>query len=88
MKEVVFHYVKKCILVVANKLPSFMAKITLFAQVIQKLPKDLIKSLVRKHGIFPLSLRSVSNLTNMEIIKRYDTYIITLFNPAYIYTRM
>lgn len=27
-----------------------MAKITLFAQVIQKLPKDLIKSLVRKHG--------------------------------------
>lgn len=26
-----------------------MAKITLFAQVIQKLPKDLIKSLVRKH---------------------------------------
>ncbi|MDY4557082.1 MAG: transposase [Alloprevotella sp.] len=26
------------------------AKITLFAQVIQKLPKDLIKSLVRKHG--------------------------------------
>ena len=27
-----------------------MANITLFAQVIQKLPKDLIKSLVRKHG--------------------------------------
>ena len=27
-----------------------MARITLFAQVIQKLPKDLIKSLVRKHG--------------------------------------
>ena len=27
-----------------------MAKITVFAQVIQKLPKDLIKSLVRKHG--------------------------------------
>lgn len=27
-----------------------MAKITLFAQVIQMLPKDLIKSLVRKHG--------------------------------------
>ena len=27
-----------------------MAKITVFAQVIQKLPKYLIKSLVRKHG--------------------------------------
>ena len=27
-----------------------MAKITLFAQVIQKLPKDLIKSLAKKHG--------------------------------------
>ncbi|MCI7273909.1 DUF4372 domain-containing protein [bacterium] len=27
-----------------------MAKIPLFAQVIQKLTKDLIKSLVRKHG--------------------------------------
>ena len=27
-----------------------MAKITLFAQVIQKLPKDWIKSLERKHG--------------------------------------
>lgn len=27
-----------------------MARITLFAQVIQKLPKELIKSLVRKHG--------------------------------------
>ena len=27
-----------------------MAKITLFAKVIQKVPKDWIKSLVRKHG--------------------------------------
>lgn len=27
-----------------------MAKITLFAQVIQKLPKDLIRSLIKKHG--------------------------------------
>ena len=27
-----------------------MAKITLFAQVIQKLPKELIKSLAKKHG--------------------------------------
>ena len=30
--------------------PPSLAKITLFAQVIQKLPKDWIKSLVRKHG--------------------------------------
>ena len=27
-----------------------MTKITLFAQVIQQLPKDLIKSLIKKHG--------------------------------------
>ena len=27
-----------------------MARVTLFAQAIQKLTKDLIKSLVRKHG--------------------------------------
>lgn len=30
--------------------PSFMARITLFAQVIRLLPKELIKSLVKKHG--------------------------------------
>ena len=30
---------------VAKKQSSFMAKITLFAQVIQKLPNDLIKSI-------------------------------------------
>ena len=27
-----------------------MAKITLFAQVIQKLPKEIVKSLAKKHG--------------------------------------
>ncbi|WP_390892094.1 DUF4372 domain-containing protein [Prevotella koreensis] len=29
-----------------------MAKITLFAQIIQQLSKDLIKSLIKKHGTY------------------------------------
>ena len=51
MKEVVFTKEKKYYLSVCSK-PNLhsVAKITLFAQVIQQLPKDLIKSLVKKHG--------------------------------------
>ncbi|WP_390893892.1 DUF4372 domain-containing protein [Prevotella koreensis] len=41
-----------------------MAKITLFAQVIQQLPKDLIKSLIKKHGTY----KYFKGLTNRLIM--------------------
>ena len=51
MKEVVFTKAKKYYLSIYPKPNlSSMAKITLFAQIIQQLPKDLIKSLIKKHG--------------------------------------
>ena len=48
MKEVVSIKANNAYLsVCSKKTPSFMAKITLFAQVIHKLPKELIKSLAK-----------------------------------------
>mgnify|MGYP006947896650 FL=1 len=50
MKEVVFTKAKKYYLSVYPKPNlSSMAKITLFAQIIQQLPKELINSLAKKH---------------------------------------
>lgn len=49
---------KNClILLFANQLP-FMAKITFFAQIIQRLSKDLIKSLIKSMAqtVMPRSL--------------------------------
>lgn len=46
-----------------KKTPSFMAKITLFAQVIQNLPKELIKSLAKKHGTDSLPRDSIHGAT-------------------------
>ena len=65
MKEVVFTKAKKYYLSVYPKpnLPS-MAKITLFAQIIQQLPKELINSLAKKHYKHLLPLKR----------KIYETY--------------
>ncbi|WP_107581819.1 hypothetical protein [Prevotella sp. oral taxon 820] len=50
-----------------------MTKITLFAQIIQQLPKDLIKSLIKKHGTDKHWLTRSFVGTSLQAMKSYKS---------------